>query len=352
MAFENETVDLIHGRMLDGLADDIDKRQGSVVYDLTRPAALELAQAYLQLDNVLTFGFATEDTPSNYLDLRTAELGVTRKPAVKAVGSVRFVGTDGIVVPTGTRLSTDEAEPIYFVTTAAGTVVSGSVIVDAEAETAGAAGNVAAGKITLVLGTVSGVTSVTNTQSFDGGTDVESDESLLARYYERVQKPATSGNANHYLQWAKSVAGVGDAKVYPLWNGNGTVKVVLLDEDKTTPPQATIDATIAVIEASRPIGATVTVVGATETPITVSATLTLASGTTLVQATSEFTALLTAYLKSIAFVDPVVRYSKIASLVLDVSSVVDYANLKVNGGTANVTITDGAVGVAGTVSFT
>jgi uncharacterized phage protein gp47/JayE len=60
---------------------------------------------------------------------------------------------------------------------------------------------------------------------------------------------------------------------------------------------------------------------------------------------------MTDYLKSLAFIDPIVRYSKIASILLDTPSVLDYSNLTVNGGTANVTIADGSVAVGGTVTF-
>ncbi|AND39626.1 baseplate J/gp47 family protein [Cytobacillus oceanisediminis] len=349
--YENETNDVILQRMLERIADDVDTREGSVVWDMLSPASLELAQAYLELDNALTFGFATEETPSNFLDLRTAELGVTRKPAVKAVGQVTFTGTDGIIVAAGTRVSTDEAEPVYFVTTADGTINGGTVTVAAEAEVAGSAGNVAQGRIAIALGDVSGVTAVSNAESFDGGTDSESDESLLARYYDKVRKPATSGNAHHYEQWAKEVAGVGDAKVYPLANGPGTVKVVLLDVEKTAPPTNIVTDAATYIESVRPIGATVEVVGATETVVNVSATLTLSEGATVEEARNEFESILQDYLKTLAFIDPIVRYSKIASLLLDVTVVLDYANLTVNAGTANVTIADGAVAVVGTVSF-
>lgn len=349
--YTNETKDEILDRMLDGIEEDVDKRQGSVVWDLLSPAAFELAQSYVQLDNVLTFGFASEDTPSYFLDLRTTELGVIRKEAVKAVGQVTFSGADGLVVPAGTRLSTDETTPVYFVTKAEVTIVNGTATVDAEAEVGGANGNVAAGKIVLALGEVSGVVTVTNAAPFDGGTDIESDESLLSRYYDKVRKPATSGNAYHYEQWAKSVAGVGDAKVYPLHAGPGTVRVVLLDEQKSAPPQTIIDAAKTYIESVRPIGATVTVQGAAETPINISATLTLISGATVQDATNEFTEMFRDYLKTLAFADPVIRYSKIASLLLDVPSVLDYSNLRLNNGTANISIADGAVGVVGTVTF-
>jgi uncharacterized phage protein gp47/JayE len=351
VAFENETLEIIRQRMLDAISDDVDKRQGSVVWDLLSPAAIEFAQAYTALDLVLNFGLSLENVPREYLVLRCAAFGITPKPALKATGQVTFTGTDGTVIPIGTRVSTDDIESIYFVTTAEGTITDGSVTVAAEAETAGASGNVAAGKITLVVGDLAGVTSVTNNSPFDGGADEESDEALLQRYLDRVRKPITSGNANQYRQWALEVAGVGDAKVYPVWNGPGTVKVVLLDADKTAPAQSVIDDVTAHIESVRPIGATVTVVGATEVPIDVSATLTLTPGKTPADAQAEFEPLLVDYLKSLAFVDPVVRYSKIASLILDCPSVVDYSNLTVNGGTANVTIADGEVAVTGTVTF-
>lgn len=350
--FIEETVDTVHERMMSQVGDDIDKREGSVVWDLTRPASLEFAEVYRQLDNVLTFGFATENTPSNFLDLRCAELGVYRKPAVKAAGQVTFSGADGLIIPAGIRVSTDETEPVYFVTTAEVQVVDGTATATVEAELGGSNGNVAAGKIALALGEVSGVVEVTNVLPFDGGVDEESDESLLSRYYERVQKPATSGNANHYLQWAKSIVGVGDARVYPLWNGPGTVKVVLIDTDKTTPPQSTINEVTQYIESVRPLGANVTVVGAEEVAINVSATLTLASDTTVEVVVAQFTDALRAYLKGLAYTGELIRYTRIANLLLDIPRIIDYQNLTVNGGTANIELTGDQVGVVGAVTFT
>ena len=42
---------------------------------------------------------------------------------------------------------------------------------------------------------------------------------------KKVSLPATSGSKYHYIQWAKEINGVGNAKCLPLWNGNGTVKL-------------------------------------------------------------------------------------------------------------------------------
>jgi uncharacterized phage protein gp47/JayE len=223
--------------------------------------------------------------------------------------------------------------------------------VNAEAEDGGLAGNVAAGLINaLAPGDLYGVVTVTNPANFDGGADEEDDAALLKRLKDKVSNPVTSGNAAHYRQWALEVAGVGDAKVYPVWNGGGTVKVVLLDTEGTAPAQTIIDAATAYIEDNRPIGATVTVVGVTEVPINITATLTLAEGKTSTDAQTEVSALLKDYLKTMAFTDTVVRFSQIAALVLNAESVIDYTNLTINGGTTNITIVDGSVAVAGTVT--
>lgn len=349
--YSNETKDVILQRMLDNSDPSVDKREGSVTNDLLSPAAIELAQAYIDLDNVLTFGFASEDMPSNYLDLRSAEVGLTRKPSTKAVGKVTFNGTDGTVIAIGSRVSTDEETPKYFVTTTEGTITGGSITVDAEAEKAGADGNVAAGQITLVAGDLSGVTSVNNSADFSGGADTETDNSLLTRYFEKVRKPATSGNANAYVQWAKAVSGVGDAKVYPLWNGNGTVKVIVIGDDKTAPTQTVVDSVTTYVEDRRPIGASVTVQGAVEIAIDITATLVLESGYALADAQTEIESALASYLADLAFVDDKVRYSHIGNLIIDTSSVKDYSSLTVNGGTANITVADGEVAVKGVVTL-
>ncbi|MGC4378410.1 baseplate J/gp47 family protein [Fictibacillus sp. Mic-4] len=350
MAFEEMTPELLHEAMLEAIDDAIDKREGSVAHDLLYPAAIEIANAYVELDSVLGLGFA-ETAEGVYLDLRASEFGITRKPALKAQGSVVLTGPTDTLVPSGTRLQTETE--IFFVTLEDAVLTNGTATVTAEAETGGIDGNVAPNTITaLAPGDLYGVVSVNNPLAFDGGADEEDDESLLKRLKDRVQKPATSGNVAHYYQWAMEVAGVGDAKVYPTADGPGTVKVVLLDTEKTAPTQAIIDVATVYINENKPIGATVTVVGASELAVNVSATLTLAAGATVEEVTTQFTDALREYLKSIAFTGDLIRYTRIANLMLDVPNIIDYSNLTVNGGTSNIQPTDIQVGVVGTVVFT
>jgi len=349
--YENQTKVAILQRMLDASPEDIDKRQGSITFDLLSPAAIELAHAYIELDNVLKFGFASPEQPSHYLDLRAEEFGLSRRASIKAEGKLVFSGKEETLIPAGTAVSTDEELPIVFVTVEAGTVRQGSAVVKAEAAVAGSRGNVAAGRIKLVLGNLSGIVFVTNLQPFINGTDIESDESLLVRYFDRVRRPATSGNVWHYRQWAMEIPGVGDVKVFPVWNGNGTVKLAVLSDDKRAPVPSVIERVKTAVEERRPVGALVTVSPAVEVKVNVSARVTLKAGAALEVVKEKFTRELTTFLAELAFQKSIVPYNRVFGLLLDIEEIEDFSEMTINGVGGNLHIGEEQVAVAGVVSF-
>ena len=51
--FEENDFDTLMERMLENVSDELDKREGSVIYDAIAPAALELANMYVALDVVM-----------------------------------------------------------------------------------------------------------------------------------------------------------------------------------------------------------------------------------------------------------------------------------------------------------
>ena len=67
--FQNFNFELIMNRMLANVPDDLDKREGSVIWDALAPAALELETAYLFLDYVLNQSFA-DTSDRDFLILR------------------------------------------------------------------------------------------------------------------------------------------------------------------------------------------------------------------------------------------------------------------------------------------
>lgn len=346
-----ETKDVILRRMLDRSPVDIDKRQGTITWDTLSPASIELERLYIELDNVLQFGFVNENQPREYLELRCKEIGITPKPALKAIGTVTFYGDDGTLVPAGTRVYTDEETPVYFVTVEEGTITDGQATISTEAEQGGTDGNVPAGAISLHVGNIVGVANVVNEVPFEGGTDVETDESLLQRYFDRVRLPATSGNAGHYHIWATEVAGVGAVKVYPLWDGAGTVKVVITSGDKRAPTGALIGDVYTHIEENRPIGAEVTVEGAVEKPFTITANINVASGYTIQQIQADFERSVIGYFNSVAFVETYISYAQIGRLLFDIKGLVDHTGLLVNGDINNILLEDIEVPILETVTL-
>ncbi len=349
--YEDQTFDAIMARLLAAIPPDsgLDTREGSFIYDSLAPAALELAQAYIEMDNALNLGFA-QTSSGRYLDYRAGEFGLTRKAAVSATGQVAVTGTPGTPVAAGAIFATGAG--VQFQTT--GQVIldqTGRAAADVQAVVPGASGNVAAGMINQIPVGIPGVNSVANAGAATGGADQESDTDLSGRFLQHAQHPISSGNIWDYVYWAKQVAGVGDANCIPLWNGNGTVKVVLIDSDKQpASPEIVADAS-AYIDSEAPIGATVAVVSATGLAVNVAAAVTRAPGYTIAQVQTNFLAKLTAYLQSMAFQTNAISYAQIGALLLNTQGVLDYSGLLVNGGTANIAVANDRVATPGTVTF-
>jgi len=206
---------------------------------------------------------------------------------------------------------------------------------------------------------ISGVMSVTNLVETKGGTDIESDESLLERFYAHVRNQGTSGNKAHYIQWAGEVAGVGGVQVQPLWDGRGTVGIYLLDAEKRAASVEIVQAAQQYIdptmdgqgEGMAPGGPIVTVMAAREVPINISVKLTLASGVTLADVKDQIKNGVKAYLKQLAFTDSLVRVTRIAAVLLDIPPIIDYSDLTANGvGDTNIEVGFGQVAVLGMVN--
>ncbi len=62
----------------------------------------------------------------------------------------------------------------------------------------------------------------------------ETDADYLTRILDDIQNPAAGGNQYDYRQWAESIAGVANAYVFPLAQGDGTVDVVVVADSAAT----------------------------------------------------------------------------------------------------------------------
>lgn len=343
--YEDLTAEAIKSDILGRLTTEIDAREGSFVNDMVSTVAYEIWKLYQSLDAVIPIAFVDE-TSGWYIDKRCGEYGIIRKPGTKATTVMILTGTDGTVIPAGKVFLT--ADGLEFETDEKVTIALGLASVTATAVEIGEAYNVAAGTISQQLINISGLSSVTN-EAATGGTDPETDGALVARLYSYLQNPSTSGNSAHYMKWALEVNGVGAAKVTPLWDGPGTVKVLIVGDDKQPVGEDIVENCLANIEENRPIGATVTVMSAGVLSINVAAVVTI-DGTTTISAVQEsFTKALDQYLQEIAFVKYELIYHRVSYMLLDIAGVTDYASLTIKGGTSNIIINADQVPVLGSV---
>lgn len=335
--WENMTYENILNDMLSRVPSNVDKREGSIIYDALAPVAFKLAEMYFQLNHFIDL-VSGDTAVGEYLDRVVADYGITRKPATKAIRKIVTTGP----VDIGTRWGI-EGTTYVIVEKIADTEYK------AECEQYGSIGNHYSGQLDNI-DNISGVTAIL-ADIIVSGEDEETDDNLRARFFNQVRSTSTSGNIYDYKKWALEVPGCGGAKVFPLWNGPGTVKVLVVDENMEIDPD--LPATVYDhIEAVRPIGASVTVESPQEKVINISADVYLDGSDTLENVQVKFAALIAEYLKSLTFEVYTVSYAKIGSLLLSVPGVADYSNLLVNGGNENIAIGEEEMPILGTVTLT
>lgn len=342
--FLKESTKDIHKRILDKAPSNISIVEGDMYWDTTRPSAEEIARIKnIDMQNVLKTGFI-QSTYGEYLDLLGAHYGLTRKKAIKAIQNIQFTGTKGTKISKDKIVATaaaDENESIEFKVLEYKSIDETSIAtVQAECLVAGSIGNVLKGNITVLETSINGIKEVTNIELIKEGVEIESDDDFRNRIFIKIRTPSTSGNKYDYLKWAINVDGVGNALIKPLWNGNGTVKVVITDYNGRTPTKSLITTVHDLIEEKRPIGATVTVVGVKETNINIVANLILESGYSAIDIKAIIETKLKEYFMKINLAANILRYHRIVNIILDISGVIDYSDMTINGVRENLIFDD------------
>lgn len=302
--------------------------EGTFQYDSLASNSIEIAKVEVELEQLYKYAFADTSWDEG-LTMIAKQYGVIRKLATKATGVLTVKGTGTIYK--GSVFATENN--IQFIATE-NTNINKQGDINIEAVDAGSLGNVEANKITIISLSIPGINSVENKVATTGGYDKESDAELLDRYLFKVRNPITSGNKNNYEYWAKEIEGVGNARCIPLWNGNGTVKVVILDANSNVANSDLINKVKKHLDDEIPIGANLTVVSAEAVSIKVKATI--HGGIDK----SEFKNKINTYFKDIGFNKGYVSYAHIGKIILECNGVIDYDNLLLNDKTNNIPLTE------------
>lgn len=347
----SKTYDQILDEMLAKVPHDVDKREGSMIYDALAPAAAEMAQLYIQLDYLNQITYADEAT-GEYLTKRCAELGIVRKAPTKAVRKGKF----DKAIQVGTRFALDETT--YIVVEALS-----DLEYKLECEQVGELGNIYQGTL-IPLSTISGLSVAELTDLLIPGEEVESDQELRKRYFESLNSEAYGGNISDYEVKVKAIQGVGGVKVYPVWNGGGTVKLVIIDSHYNKPSAELINQVQTVIDPIQnqgdglgiaPIGHQVTVEGVTPITVHVASQVTMQEGFVWEDVRESITQQIKEYLAELReqWDDQetlVVRTSYIETRVLGVPGVLDIQGTTLNEAAQNLILEKDAIPVMGEVS--
>lgn len=349
---QNNDEDDIQEELLAIIPDEYDKSEGSHYWNFTMPTAVVVSrlrgQDLPEAIKLIWPKFANGE----YLDYHAELRNITRKPAQYATGKLTITGTAGTVIPLGYMASTEAKNNVsskdYETTEECIIGSDGTVTVAARASTAGADGNTGSETIVVNTSSFDDVTSVSNPIPFIGGVNEESDESLYERIheYDSTQGDSNVGNPADYKRWAESVPRTGTASVIRPTDTSGLVTIILTDGNEEPATETLCDTVYNYImspndESKRlaPCGAKLSVIPPNTQMLTIKAKVKLLSGTTST-VTTEFVNALKNYFPT-AISNKEVLYQKIGNILGDISSVYDFEDLTVNGGTANIPLTDG-----------
>ena len=344
---EIPTYEMLLDRMLSAIPDSIDKREGSLIYTAVAPVCAELVQMYLSLQGYYDLSFA-DTAVGEYLDRLCAQYGLTRTPASAAVWQAEAFDRKGesIRLPSGSRFF---AGGVALVADENGDLIS---------EEPGSQGNLLFGEL-VPAEYLNNFGSAHLGKLLQAGEDAESDEDLRKHFFNTMTTPAFGGNVADYREKAKAMSGIGGVKVFPAFDGGGTVKLVLLGEDllpveadfvrevKTAfDPEAGMGLGIA------PIGHRVTVVSAAAVEVTVSAAVTLAESADSSKTSELIAEAVQEYFYSLQKTwedteQTVVRLSRVESAILSAEGVLDVENCTLNGSSSNLQLEPDALPVFG-----
>jgi len=346
--YENVTYEAILQRMLNRVPNTIDKREGSIIYDALAPAAAELAQMYIEADIILNESFA--DTASReYLIKRAAERGVVPFPASNAI----LKGEFNVDIPIGARFSLGN---LHY---EAIEKISGHTY-KLKCETAGTEGNRHFGTL-IPVDYINGLSHAELTELLIPGEDEEDTEELRKRYFATLDSQAFGGNITDYKEKVNEMQGVGGVKVYPTWNGGGTVKIVVIDSQYRAPSQELISSLQEKIDpvgnqgsglGIAPIGHVVTVEGVKPQIVNITTNIVYQPGWTWEDvkgyAEAEIDKYFTELSKSWADSDNlIVRISQIETRLLNVTGILDISGTKINDEEQNLLLDRDCIPVRG-----
>lgn len=351
--YEDQTYEKILDRSLERVATDVDKREGSLVMNAIAPVSAEHANIYILLDGIIQNGYA-DTAIREYLVLRCKERGIIPHGATQAVLKGKF----NMEIPLGSRFNLNELnyKAVAFIEN-----VDSFFYYQMECETEGTQGN----KFFGALNSIEYIDKDLEGELVElliPAEDEEDTEALRERYLNSFNSNPFGGNKQDYKEKTNALDGVGGTVVIPVWNGGGTVKLIIIDSNYNKASDTLVKRVQEEIDPDpqgtglgiASIGHTVTVTTVRELSVKVVVRLTLNEGYTWSQIEPRAEEALEAYFlemrKAWENGSLVVRVSQIENRLLNLEGVLDVADTTLNGVSGNLPVETDQLPILGGVS--
>ena len=352
--FEDVTFDEVMDRMLDRIDDVYDKRESSPIYEALAPAALEIVNIYATISDMFDEIFA--DTASREYLIRLAiARGLAPFPATNAI--VRLDITPASVeLETGSGFTTDSTS--YTVTEKLSASSYKMTCNDV-----GEIGNNYLGDV-IPVDYIEGLETAEITEILIYGEAEEDTEDFRERYMQSFTANEFGGNKIEYKTKTLELSGVGAVKVVPVWNGAGTVKLVITNDEYRRASDVLINSVQDVFDPQKngmgegiaPIGHIVTIDTVEEVAVGISTDITFDTGYDWNSCEIAVNDALETYFSSLrkqwdSQNTIVVRISSINAAILSVQGITDISGTLLNRTGENLTLDAYKIPVSGGVTI-
>lgn len=322
-------------RTLRRVSSSVDTSEGSFLFDAIAPCVAELYEAYIYIDELEKRIFA-DTAYGEYLERRCAERGIYRKEATYAVRKAYFDNE----VPIGSHWGKEEL--VYTVTEM---VQNGAYLL--KCTQPGTIGNHYDGNL-INIDAIENINEAILSDVVIVGENMEQDDALRCRYFNSFEKEAFGGNIKDYQEKVGSIDGVGQVKVYPCWNGGGTVKLRLLDAESNIPTPELIEQVQTLVDPVQnsgqglgiaPIGHSVTIEAASQVEVQLTTHLTFKESS-WENVSVRVNEVIEQYFNELranwSENDIVVRISQIEARLLEIEGIMDIEDTMLNGSPRNL----------------
>lgn len=334
------------------ISDDVLKSEGSLVHNALSILAYELERFYIQADYLLDQIDPETADDDNLLKL-CAQRNIYPSDATYAVVKIE----SATALPIGSRFNLG---PFNYIVSE---LISGYTY-KANCETAGKEPNGYTGEVTPIT-YISGFEKAKITETIVDGEDSSSHDDMLKAYKESFENSAFGGNVEQYKENISKIAGIGGCKVYPVWNGGGTVKIIVQSSDYETVSENLIEE---IQENFCPtpkkgygiaaIGHDVTIESVTAKTVQVSTKITYATGYSWDTLGEKITEAIESYLASLraswsegdesSFIT--IYISRIEAKILEIEGILDVNSTTLNASTSNLELAWNEIPMLGDIS--